>query len=658
MSHESHDDSSVTATIAMSRLIRCLPFLLLLLPFVGSAAGYDQAMPPLAPGAYPVACSNLAHDEVAIGLIGGVAEDFWEGNPMNGQGRYVRQILAEPQAALHFDLQVPVDGTLYSHFGGSSLPFVVLVCYPTSPDNPRADYVVPGGGLLPHMERPGDLPIFPQGAGSLPLILYSHSLGGSPLAANHLGSIQRLASHGYITLAVFHGDSRITSLRIEDLGDLLYLMREYERVVELQALRPLTLKAALDDLQGRPGYGEHVDLEEIGAFGASLGGEAALLTMGAWLTTNLGLESRPTVQDPRIKAAVGYVPYAGQRLLPAFGDDQNGAQHVRRPFLAICGSADATAPQTMTEQAVNRMQGSRFLVSLAGVEHKYLPEYADDVFGWAIPFLDAYVRDDPAALARFEGTREIGGGLGDSLVIAQALPPVPRTGLWAVDAEMDGSPGRGFQLDARNGVLVLTFFGYEASGAGRFWLSSGPLSDGAFSGMLMAYDGGTAFGGPLRSAHVAGEAGTVALSLATAKHGVIVLPGESPKPVSRFVFDGGVGRNSITPRSGLWAITAEVDGKPGRGFQIDLRGGVLVLTVYGYDGLGQGQFWLAAGAYRDNGFREVLTAYEGGAAFGAAFRPARVAGVAGEVILNFTSETEGTMTLPGESVKAISLFRF
>jgi hypothetical protein len=295
---------------------------------------------------------------------------------------------------------------------------------------------------------------------------------------------------------------------------------------------------------------------------------------------------------------------------------------------------------------------------LAGVEHKYLPEYADDVFGWAIPFLGAYVRDDPAALARFDGTREIDGGLRDSLVIAQAVPPVPRTGLWAVDAEVNGSPGRGFQLDARNGVLVLTFFGYEATGAGRFWLSSGPLADGAFSGMLTAYDGGTTFGGPLRSAHAAGEAGAVALSLTTAKHGAIMLPGEMPKPVSRFVFDGGVGRNSITPRSGLWAITAEVDGQPGRGFQIDLRGGLLVLTVYGFDALGQGRFWLASGAYHDSGFREVLRAYEGGTAFGAAFQPARVAGAAGEVVLSFSSETEGTITLPGESAKAISLFRF
>jgi predicted dienelactone hydrolase len=657
MSHESHDDSSVTATIAMSRLIRCLP-VLLVMPLVVAAAGHDRGMPPLAPGPYPVACSNLAQDQEQIIRIGGSAEDFWEGNPQNGQGRYVSQILSAPGAAIGFDLAVPADGSLYPQFGGSRLAFVVLVCYPTSAENQRPDYVLPGGAVLPHMERPGDLPIFPGVTTVHPLIVYSHSLGSSPLAGNHLGSILRLASHGYITMAVFHGDSRVTSLRIEDLGDLLYLLRNYDRVVELQALRPLALKAALDDLLARPGYGDRADAEEIGAFGASLGGEAALLTMGAWLTINLGLESRPTVQDPRIKAAVGYVPYAGQRLLPAFGDDQNGAQHVRRPFLAICGSADATAPQTMAEQAVNRMQGSRFLVSLAGVEHKYLPEYADDVFGWAIPFLDAYVRDDPAALARFEGTREIDAGLRDSLVIAKAVPPVPRTGLWAVDAEVDGSPGRGFQLDARNGTLVLTFYGYEPGGRGRFWQAAGPYANAAFTGPLVAYDDGTPFGGSVRQAHAASDAGGVSLSLVTAKHGTIELPGEGPKAVSRFAFGGGRSESSVAPRSGLWAVTAEVDGAPGRGFQIDLRGNVLVITFFGYDEHGNGTFWLAAGSYSGNAFRGPLVAYEAGTAFGGPFQPARQAAVAGEVVLSFSSDSTGSITLPGEAPRAISLFDF
>jgi dienelactone hydrolase len=640
----------------MPRALRRLLYLMLpMLAMAAGAADHDQVMMPLAPGSYPVACSNLAHDETAMARIGGPAEDFWEGNPMNGQGRYIAQILAEPQAAIHFDLQVPADGTLYPQFGGSALPIVTLVCYPTAADNSRPDYSSPGGGSIPRMERPGNLPIFPDAGTAYPLIVYSHSLGSSPLADTHLGAIQRLASYGYVVMAVFHADARVAPIRIADLGDLAYLLRNFDHVVEMQALRPLALKSALDDLLARPGYRERIDANRIGAFGTSLGGEAALLSMGAWLTTNLQLESRPVVQDPRIRAAVGYVPYAGQRLLPAFGDDQHGAQHVTRPFLAIGGTADTTAPLFMLEQAMNLMPSSHYLVALIDVSHQYLPEYADDVFGWTIPFLDAYVRDDPQALARFARTQAILGGLDDSLRINYTLP---ETGLWAVDAEVDGSPGRGFQVDARSGTLVLTFYGYEPEGAGRFWLAAGAYGSGSFSGTLTAYDGGSAFGGAYQAAHAAGGAGPVALSFLSATKGTITLPSESPKAISRFVFGSGGSGNAITPLPGLWAISSEVNGSPGRGFQIDLQGSTLVLTFFGYDAVGKGRFWLASGAYADNRFSGPLTAYEGGTSFGGSFQAAHATASAGNVTISFSSETSGTITLPGEGPKAISRFAF
>ena len=51
----------------------------------------------------------------------------------------------------------------------------------------------------------------------------------------------------------------------------------------------------------------------------------------------------------------------------------------------------------MTEQAINRMSSSRYLVELVGGQHELRPEDAGDVLTWMVTFLNAYldVRTDP-----------------------------------------------------------------------------------------------------------------------------------------------------------------------------------------------------------------------------------------------------------------------
>ena len=73
-----------------------------------------------------------------------------------------------------------------------------------------------------------------------------------------------------------------------------------------------------------------------------------MLMGGAALTTTPGLASSTVGVDPRIKAAVGYIPYFGQALLPAFGRDQQGLDSVKLPYLAISGTSDKIAPVPTT----------------------------------------------------------------------------------------------------------------------------------------------------------------------------------------------------------------------------------------------------------------------------------------------------------------------
>uniref|UniRef100_UPI0035AFB24C alpha/beta hydrolase family protein n=1 Tax=Chitinimonas sp. TaxID=1934313 RepID=UPI0035AFB24C len=386
------------------------------------AAGRVDALPPPALGSYPMACSNLAIDDAKLAQSGVSGADLWTGIIRNGQTHYLAEALAEPASAFSAPISPPNDKALYPRFANQTVPLVSLFCYPTTPDNPRPAYRLPDGPSLPHMERSGDAPLFADAAQRYPLIVFSHGMGGSPVDGDTLSLLAALVSKGYAVLAPFHGDQRIGVVQIKDLGDVWKLVRNFDQYVELQAMRPLGIRSALDTLLSRPDYAAHIDAQRIGGFGASLGGEAMMLAMGARLTTTLLLDSRSVTTEPRLKAVVGYIPYSGQSILPAFGLGQDGAAQARGPYLALSGSADIIAPTDMSRKALQKMQGSRYLVELQGVPHGFKASYAADVLGWLLPFYDAYLNDQPEALDRLSRTSSVAGGLDDRLLIDIAAP--------------------------------------------------------------------------------------------------------------------------------------------------------------------------------------------------------------------------------------------
>ncbi|HZW25793.1 MAG TPA: hypothetical protein VFF26_09940 [Gallionella sp.] len=387
---------------------------------------------PIAAGPFPVACSDVAYDAARVTQIGGTPTDFWEGNPLNGVPRYFTDILLEPRDTIQISPVVPNDSAFYVQTWNRPVPFVVIVCYPTSTANTRPDYQLPGLAVVPKMQRAGQTPMFPlpgpitPGQGDpnlLPLLVYSHGLAGSPLDGNSLEVISRLASFGYIVAAPFHGDARFSPINIGNIGGLLSLLGNFDRFVEMEALRPLSLKATVDAMLAHPDFGPRIDPGKIGGFGASMGGASLTWLLGASVTAGfVSQNALPTERDPRIKAAVGYVPFAGTNFLPAFGAGNASAGNVNTPYLAICGTADAVAPMSRMVQAMNLFRNSRYMVALTGVPHGYDSSYAGDVLGWAIPFLDAYVKGDANALANFMQQRNILGGLDDNVTIDFTAP--------------------------------------------------------------------------------------------------------------------------------------------------------------------------------------------------------------------------------------------
>jgi len=396
---------------------------------VAHAQAYKDALatvPPIGPGPYPVACSNVEQDFSRI-VPGSDAMAYWEGRGGGGSG-YITDLLVDPADAFVVNVTLPGDSELYGDFRNQTLTFATLVCYPTTTTNPRPDYLLPNGQSVPHMQRDGDAPILAADRARFPALLFSTGLGGSPLSGDYIDAVTLFASHGYVVVAPFHADARISDIRLETLNDVANALLHFSNYTALQSIRPHALRASLDAVLADPDFAARIDTNEIGGFGASLGGESLLLMRGARLTVSVGLSSTTVMNDTRLKAAVGYVPYFGQVILPAFGRDEQGLSDVSMPYLAIAGGADVTAPAPVTAVGMTQLTGARQLVVLQGVSHTFDVPSTPDIFTWSLTFLDAYVQDDPLARATSARMTSVAGGGDDMLLLDRAAPLPPSPG--------------------------------------------------------------------------------------------------------------------------------------------------------------------------------------------------------------------------------------
>ena len=390
----------------------------------GASAPTAVVQPLPLPGPYAVACSNIVQDFTRL-APGEDVTSYWSGIPSaSSVPRYVTDLLADPANTLIVTVTAPQDSTLYGDFAGQQVEFAVLVCYPTTADNPRPDYPLnppQTDRVVPHMQTGSDAPLFADASVRYPVAAFSHGYLDSPINSNHyMLTLSVMASHGYVVIAPFHGDARFSNLRIDNLGDAIAVASNLENFTAMQALRPLSISAALDLVLAHPQWKDHIDETQIGGFGASMGGETMLLLGGAGLTTSyfdLGASWKQVTRDTRIKAAVGYVPYFGQPILPAFGRDQHGLDGINLPYLGMSGTVDTTAPIIETQIGMSRLTGFRRLVALPGVTHGFDDAATNDIFTWLLTFLDAEVRGNPEAISRLSTMGSVAGGVDDSVLL-------------------------------------------------------------------------------------------------------------------------------------------------------------------------------------------------------------------------------------------------
>jgi hypothetical protein len=412
---------------SISGAIAALIVLALALALAPSLAGAQMPVPPLGIGPFAVACNNVAQDFTRM-KPGENPESYWEGIPAaDGRPRYVTDLVTDPVSTPTLAIAVPNDTELYGNFANRTYTATLLICYPTSVDNARPAYALPNGQTVPRMQRGAEAPIFPD-ATRWPILVFSHGLGGSPLSEDYIKVATLFASYGYVIVEPFHGDARVTDIKLEDFNDAVYAALHFSDYIALQTLRPLALKLALDHVLTHPFWRDHVDSERIAGFGASLGGESLLLQAGAKVTTTVGQASKQVLVDQRLKAVVTYVPYFGQPFIPAFGRDQKGLDFIEPiPVLAISGTADTTAPLGPTKEGMQRLVGTRILVTLEGVEHGFDVPSTGDIFTWSLIFLYANLSHDPTSRASLQRMTGVTGG-GDDRIVLDYVQPAPPQG--------------------------------------------------------------------------------------------------------------------------------------------------------------------------------------------------------------------------------------
>lgn len=130
---------------------------------------------------------------------------------------------------------------------------------------------------------------------------------------------------------------------------------------------------------------------------------------------------------------------------------------------------------------------------------------------------------------------------------------VPQAGVWVVNAENNGLPGRGLGIDVQNNIFAMQVFAYDADGRPAFFTAVGTLADQRVSTQMLRHQGGPSFGSGPRQAVTVGSVGTVSLRFTDGLNGFVTFPGETEKAISRLNF--GYAANAANLK-GVWALTS------------------------------------------------------------------------------------------------------
>ena len=173
----------------------------------------------------------------------------------------------------------------------------VAVWYPAAAREQPTPYSRSNNGFMGSVAK--DAP--PAACPPVPLVLYSHGLGGCALQT--LFFTEELARHGYVVAAPDHQDA-VCAIGSDELRfgnmrtDQSFLEpKRWNDRSEIDRLRDL--RAVIRLIADDPQLGRAADVQRIGAVGHSLGGYTALAMAGGW----------PSWKHADVKAVLAFSPY-------------------------------------------------------------------------------------------------------------------------------------------------------------------------------------------------------------------------------------------------------------------------------------------------------------------------------------------------------------
>ncbi len=265
-------------------------------------------------------------------------------------------------------------------------------------------------------ERPVPVRVYypKTGAGSVPVIVFSHGLGGSRDGYAYLG--RHWASHGYVSVHLQHKGSDTEVWRGK--ANPVKAMRETAVDPRNAIARTRDVRFAIDRLEQMnretPPLQGRLDLARVGMAGHSFGAHTTLAVAGQTYTPLLG---KPKTADPRVKAAIPMsspVP-PRQRGLDAV------YQHIRIPCFHMTGTLDSsiireTDPKQRRVPFDHTHGADQYLVTFAGGDHMVFsghrrrfgdgtkdPLFHDLIRRSTTAFWDAYLKGDAEAMTWFSG---------------------------------------------------------------------------------------------------------------------------------------------------------------------------------------------------------------------------------------------------------------
>jgi predicted dienelactone hydrolase len=221
-------------------------------------------------------------------------------------------------------------------------------------------------------------------SGPMPVILFSHGLGGSREAAAYLG--RHWASHGYVSVHLQHPGSDESVWRGKDRP--IEALREAARNPRAALDRVADVRFVLDQmeqLQREPGpLNSRLDLERIGMSGHSFGAHTTLVVAGQVAVWPGGREISQA--DPRIKAAVILSPPVPQRP----DQREKAFRKIAIPCFYMTGTED-DSPIGETHKEDRRIPfdlsgdlADRYLVIFAGGDHMIFSGRERSLFGTSV----------------------------------------------------------------------------------------------------------------------------------------------------------------------------------------------------------------------------------------------------------------------------------